>query len=579
MGMRRLGEILVEKHLISPAALEHALQEQKRTGELLGKTLIQLGYLTERQLLEGLAEHLQLPLINLKQMEIDPQAIKRIPVRFAWHYRCMPVRLSGKTVTLATSDPLQVKPFDDLKVHYGLEADVVLATEGEIQDAIQRHYGVGADTVGQILDAAPRTPATSSAASPPRPESNQAGRGGESANQFGGNGDVTDLEQMAEDVSVVRLVNQLLLEAYKARASDVHIEPFRNELRIRYRVDGVLYEVPTPEEIKRFHQAIISRVKIMAGMDIVEKRLPQDGRIKVTVGANDIELRVSIMPSLYGENVVLRLLPTKMLFSMEELGVSAEDLTALELLLAKPFGVIFVTGPTGSGKTTLLYACLSRLNTPDRKIITIENPIEYELPGVTQIPVAPKIGFTFMHGLRHMLRHDPDVMMVGEVRDQESAQITIRMALTGHLVFSTLHTNDAPSSVTRLIDMGIEPYLVSSTVLAFVGQRLVRMICEKCKVIDERPMPEGAQGMPSTVYRGTGCEACRMTGYQGRTGIYEIMAVTEPIRKLIVAKAPAEAIKQKALELGYRSMRQDGWKKVALGLTTPEEVLRVTIED
>jgi type II secretory ATPase GspE/PulE/Tfp pilus assembly ATPase PilB-like protein len=503
-------------------------------------------------------------LVSLKQMEIDAQAIKRIPVRFAWHYRCMPVRLSGKTVMLATSDPLQSKPFDDLKVHYGLEADVVLATEGDIQEAIQRHYGVGADTVGQILEAAPRTPAPSASGSP---------------SATSGNGASTDLEQMAEDVSVVRLVNQLLLEAYKARASDVHIEPFRNELRIRYRVDGVLYEVPTPEEIKRFHQAIISRVKIMAGMDIVEKRLPQDGRIKVTVGANDIELRVSIMPSLYGENVVLRLLPTKMLFSMEELGVSAEDLTAMELLLAKPFGVIFVTGPTGSGKTTLLYACLSRLNTPDRKIITIENPIEYELPGVTQIPVAPKIGFTFMHGLRNMLRHDPDVMMVGEVRDQESAQITIRMALTGHLVFSTLHTNDAPSSVTRLIDMGIEPYLVSSTVLAFIGQRLVRMICAKCKVIDERPMPEGAQGIPPTIYRGAGCEACRMTGYQGRTGIYEIMAVTEPIRKLIVAKAPAEAIKQKALELGYRSMRQDGWKKVALGLTTPEEVLRVTIED
>ncbi|PIQ83504.1 MAG: type II secretion system protein GspE [Candidatus Omnitrophica bacterium CG11_big_fil_rev_8_21_14_0_20_63_9] len=561
MATRRLGEILIEKKLISGQALEHALIEQKKSGELLGRILVRLGYLTERQLLEGLADHLQLPIVSIKQLSIDEQALKRIPVRFAWHYRCMPVRLKGRTLTLAMSDPLQVRPIDDLKVHYGLEADVVLSTDSEIQEAIQRYYGVGADTVGEILESAPTNGAEPAA---------------------GASEQVTDLERMAEDASIIRLVNQLLLEAYKARASDVHIEPYRDELRIRYRIDGILYDVPVHDELRRFHQAIISRVKIMAGMDIVEKRLPQDGRIKVNVGTDEVELRVSIMPSLYGENVVLRLLPINMLFHMEQLGMLPDDQKTLERLIAKPHGVIFVTGPTGSGKTTTLYACLSKLNTPDRKIITIENPIEYELKGVTQIPVAPKLGFTFMEGLRNMLRHDPDVMMVGEVRDHESAEITIRMALTGHLVFSTLHTNDASGSVTRLLDMGLEPYLVSSTILAFIGQRLVRTICPDCKVIDPEPLTvetKPNEQVPPTVYKGKGCDVCRKSGYRGRIGIYEIMVIDSQVRSLIMQKAPAETIKQKMLERGWKTMRQDGWQKVAAGMTTPEEVLRVTMED
>ncbi|MDP3704131.1 MAG: ATPase, T2SS/T4P/T4SS family [Candidatus Omnitrophota bacterium] len=562
MATRRLGEILLEKKLIFPQALEHALLEQKKSGELLGRTLIRLGYISERQLLEGLAEHLQLPIISLKQVSIDQQLVKKIPARFAWHYRCMPVRLAGRTLTLAMSDPLQVRPVDDLKVHYGLEADIVLSTEAEIQEAIQRCYGVGADTVGEILEAAPQNGSPAGAAS------------AEEA--------TADIEHMAEDASVIRLVNQLLLEAYRARASDVHIEPFRDELQIRYRIDGLLYDVPVPDEIRRFHQAIISRIKIMSGLDIVEKRLPQDGRIKVNVGQEELELRVSIMPSLYGENVVLRLLPIKLLFDFEQLGMVSDDLKTLERVIAKPHGVIFVTGPTGSGKTTTLYACLSRLNTPHRKIITLENPVEYELKGVTQIPVAPKLGFSFMEGLRSMLRHDPDVMMVGEVRDHESAEITIRMALTGHLVFSTLHTNDAAGSVTRLLDMGIEPYLVSSTILAFVAQRLVRVICQDCKTIDTEPIALPASSkeqIPPTIYKGKGCEACRMSGYRGRMGIYEILVIDEAVRDLIMQKAPAEAIKERLLEKQWKTMRQDGWQKVALGKTTPEEVLRVTMDD
>ena len=562
MATRRLGEILLAKKLISPQALEHALLEQKKSHELLGRVLIRLGYISERQLLEGLAEHLQLPIVNLQQLSVDDHAVHKVPVRFAWHYRCMPLRLKGKTLTLAMSDPLQMRPLDDLKVHYGLEADIVLSTDAEIQEAIQRYYGVGADTVGEILEAAPtngQSPSTSTAEEP-----------------------TTDLERLAGDASIIRLVNQLLLEAFRSRASDVHIEPYRDELRIRYRVDGILYDVSVPDEIRRFHQAIISRIKIMSGLDIVEKRLPQDGRIKVTVGSEELELRVSIMPSLYGENVVLRLLPTTMLFDLDKLGMWPEDLKTLEQTIAKPHGVIFVTGPTGSGKTTTLYTCLSRLNTPDRKIITIENPIEYELKGVTQIPVAPKLGFTFMEGLRSMLRHDPDVMMVGEVRDRESADITIRMALTGHLVFSTLHTNDAAGSVTRLLDMGIEPYLISSTVLAFVAQRLVRVICPDCKVVDPQPLIAESlkkDRVPPTIYKGKGCEACRMSGYRGRMGIYELLEINPSVRKLITDKAPSELVKQRLVEAGWKTMRQDGWQKVAMGKTTPEEVLRVTMED
>ncbi len=562
MATRRLGEILLEKKLITVQQLEHALLEQKKSGNLLGRVLIHLGYVSEQQLLEGLAEHLQLPIVSLGQLAVEDQVLKKVPVRFAWYYRCMPLRLKGKKLTLAMSDPLQVRPLDDLKVHYGLEADVVLSTDTEIQEAIQRFYGVGADTVGEIIEAAPAN-----------------GRGASS--QAAGDQPTVDLERMAEDASVIRLVNQLLLEAYRSRASDIHIEPYRDELRIRYRVDGVLYDIPVPDEIRRFHQAIISRVKIMAELDIVEKRLPQDGRIKVTVGSDEVELRVSIMPSLYGENTVLRLLPVKMLFDLNELGMWPEDLKTLEQLIAKPHGVIFVTGPTGSGKTTTLYTCLSRLNTPDRKIITIENPIEYELKGVTQIPVAPKLGFTFMEGLRSMLRHDPDVMMVGEVRDQESADITIRMALTGHLVFSTLHTNDAAGSITRLLDMGIEPYLLSSTVLAFIAQRLVRVICPDCKIVDPEPVVfSGKKGeVPPTIYKGKGCDACRKSGYRGRMGIYEILVIDAAVRKLIMEKAPSELIKQRLVEAGWKTMRQDGWQKVAMGKTTPEEVLRVTMDD
>ncbi len=563
MAIRRLGEILLEKKLITPPALEHALLEQKKSGDLLGRVLIRLGYISESQLLEGLAEHLQLPIVHMKQLSIDDQAIKKVPVRFAWHYRCMPVRLKGKRVTLAMSDPLQVRPIDDLKVHYGLEADIVLSTDAEIGEAIQRYYGVGADTVGEILEAAP-------------------GNGHGTTPSETTEEPVADLERMAADASIIRLVNQLLLEAFRARASDVHIEPYRDELRIRYRIDGILYNVPVPDEMRRFHQVIISRVKIMSGLDIVEKRLPQDGRIKVNVGNEELELRVSIMPSLYGENVVLRLLPINMLFHLEQLGMVPEDQKVLEQIIAKPHGVIFVTGPTGSGKTTTLYACLSKLNTPERKIITIENPIEYELKGITQIPVAPKLGFTFMEGLRSMLRHDPDVMMVGEVRDQESADITIRMALTGHLVFSTLHTNDAAGSVTRLLDMGIEPYLISSTILAFIAQRLVRVICPDCKVVDPEPVVlAGAskEQVPTTIYKGKGCEACRMSGYRGRVGIYELLIVDNAVRKLIMQKVPAETIKQQLVGAGWKTMRQDGWQKVAVGKTTPEEVLRVTMDD
>ncbi len=532
---RRLGDILLQRRLISPQALDHALREQQQTGELLGQALIRLGYLTEQQLLEGLAEHLELPIVRLAQLTIDRRVMQTVPARLAWHYRCMPVRVSGKTVTLAMSDPLQGRLLNDLRERHGLEAQIVLATEADIQAAIQRCYGVGTDPTGEILEASPRNgPVDAKGAAEP----------------------AAGIERAGEDASVNRLVDQLLVEATRARASDVHLEPFRDALQIRYRIDGRLVTVPVPDEVRQFHPAIVEHLKNLSGLDPVETRRPQEGCFRATVGQEQLVLRMSIMPSLHGENVVLHLGPITRLLHLEQLGLLPDDLHTLEQIIAKPRGVVFVTGPEGSGTTTTLYACLARLNTPDRKIVALEYPVEYELKGVTQIPVAPTRGFSFREGQRRLLRHDADVVMVGEVVDHESADLTLRMALAGHLVFATLPTSDAVSGVTRLLEWGIEPPLMSSTILAFLAQRLVRLICPDCK--------------------GTGCEACRMSGYRGRTGIYELLVVDETIRRLMMENSPVEKIRARLLQQRWKTLRQDGSEKVALGQTTPEEILRVT---
>ncbi|MBI2496276.1 MAG: type II/IV secretion system protein, partial [Candidatus Omnitrophica bacterium] len=385
---------------------------------------------------------------------------------------------------------------------------------------------------------------------------------------------VEDLEQLAQEASVVNLVNQLILEAHHRRATDIHLEPYRGKVTLRYRIDGMLHEVDVPPTIRQLFPAIISRVKVLSTLNIVERRLPQDGRASVKVGEEKLDLRISVLPTPTGESVVIRILPNHMLLDLMELGFREVDLKLIATIIRKPHGLIFVTGPTGSGKTTTLYACLKTINSQERKLITIEDPIEYELEGVTQVHVNPQIGLTFARGLRSMLRHDPNVMMVGEVRDLETAELAIRIALTGHLVLSTLHTNDATGGITRLMDMGIDPYLIVSSVECILAQRLVRLLCPSCK---ER-VPSGRSDV-EWVYQGRGCKACRRAGFLGRTAIYEFFLMSQPIKELILRKASADDIRRAAVELGMRTMREDGWEKVTAGLTTLDEILRVTQDE
>ena len=563
--MLKLGELLIKKAVISQGQLDIAVREHERTGELLGRALVRLGFITEEQLLVTLAEQLSIQFIpNLKDKVIPEDVIKSVPARFVWHYKFMPLSLKGHVLTIAISNPLDVWPTEDIKFHLGFEVEVVLASEADIMTSIKTYYGMGAAIVEGILDKK------------------------EEAQKRPDDG-VTVLEspeRMAQDASVIKLVNQLLAEAIQSRATDIHIEPYRDRVKVRYRIDGILYDVPMPDTIKQLHAAIISRIKIISSMDIVERRLPQDGRAKVKLGEIDVDLRISVIPTLYGENVVIRILPTQMIFNVSDLGLPDSDLAIVEELLEKPHGIVFLTGPTGSGKTTTLYSFLTKLNTSDVKIITIEDPVEYDLTGITQVQVNAKIGLTFASALRNLLRHDPDIMMVGEVRDLETGELAIRTALTGHLVFSTLHTNDASSGVTRLVDMGIEPYLVASSVQAFIAQRLVRTICPNCKesvpleqVYKEKQLTKDSFEIvekPKNVFRGKGCEACKFTGYKGRIAIYEILMINEAMRDLILEKASASRIKRKALENGMRTLLQEGWQKIREGVTTTEEVMRVT---
>lgn len=557
----KMGEMLVKKKLITPQQLETALKEQRRSGEVLGMILVKMGFLKEEQLLKVLSEQLNIPYVSLKDAVIDPSVIKKVPAKFAWHYNIIPIKFIAdpNTLTIATCDPLRA--LDDVKVFLKCEVNPVLASRDEIVEMIRKYYGVGAETLEGIIAARAEEPARVM----------EPGR------------EIEDIEKLAEDASIIKLVNQIILEAHQKRATDIHIEPFRGKMNIRYRIDGVLYNANVPPDMGRFFQAIISRIKIMSRLNIVERRLPQDGMVIVKRGKEEFDLRISILPTPEGESLVMRLLPTRMLFSLEKLGLESKDLEILDSLIKKPYGIIFVTGPTGSGKTTTLYASLNKIKSTKNKIITIEDPIEYELEGISQVQIAPEIGLTFAKGLRSMLRHDPDIMMVGEVRDFETAELAIRVALTGHLVFSTLHTNDAAGGVTRLLDIGVGPYLVASSVEAFIAQRLVRLICPTCKVEDKRFAEElKLQIMKETgisnvkIYKGVGCEVCNFTGFKGRTAIYEILVVDKAIKELILRKASTDEIKEKAVEQGMRTLRLSGWQKVVSGLTAPDEVLRVT---
>ena len=558
-----IGQLLVMKGLINREALERALLDQEQHKEPLGETLIKMGLISSDDFYDVLAEQLKVEYVKLRDIRIDPAMTEEIPAKFACHYEIMPIKLEENTITIAMAKPLDIHTTDDIKLLLKRDIKAVLASRTDILEAIKRYYGVGAQTIEKMS-----------------PDTSQE----KVINvQYQ---ETQDLIESADDASIIKFVNQLLLEAYRDRATDIHIEPYEDELLARYRIDGILHETKVPPTIKNFQSAIISRIKIMANLNIAERRLPQDGRIRIKIGDDKVDLRVSIMPTPFGESVMIRILSSNILFGMENLGLLKPDLEILERMIKKPHGIIFVTGPTGSGKTTTLYAALNKINDKDKKIITIEDPIEYQLKGIMQMQIQPKIGFTFANALRSMLRHDPDVMMVGEVRDYETAEITIRVALTGHLVFSTIHTNDAAGGVTRLIDMGIEPFLVASAVECFIAQRLVRVICADCKrefKPDKEILKElGVSRLDlsnTKLYEGKGCESCRFTGYKGRTAIYEILVMSEPIRELVLKRASSEQIKKKALSLGMRTLREDGWEKIKMGITTPGEVMRVTQQE
>ena len=549
----KLGQLLLKRQLITEEQLVEAMQLQAVTNRFLGSVILERGWVNAEQLLEVLSEQYRMPHERLSDDAVERAAVDTVPVKLALHYKVMPVRLHNSTLTVAIANPQDLQVVDELgaalKKRYTIEA--ILSTEDDITNAIKKFYGIGAETISKLVQ---DQEATLRLATP--------------------EATIEDIEQLSTDASVVKLVNQLMLEAHHRRATDIHLEPYRGKVRLRYRIDGVLRNVDVPPTIRQLFPAILSRVKVLSNLNIMERRLPQDGRASVKVGEDKLDLRISVLPTPSGESVVVRILPNRMLLELKELGFLKDDLERLTQMIDKPHGLLFVTGPTGSGKTTTLYAMLKTINTDERKIITIEDPVEYEMEGITQVQINPQIGLTFAQGLRSMLRHDPDVMMVGEVRDFETAELAIRIALTGHLVFSTLHTNDAASGVTRLIDMGVEPYLIASSVECFIAQRLVRLLCPSCKVEAKPARKEFAR-----MFRATGCDRCQHTGFFGRMAIYELFPMPESIKDLVMQKASADVLWRKAIELGMHTIQQDGWDKVQQGLTTPEEVLRVTPED
>jgi general secretion pathway protein E len=543
----RLGEMLLARQLITAEDLERALELQKDRGEKIGRILVDSGFVAARDVLGALSEQLHVPLVSIDgPPAVSPETEKLSP-RFLRQFRCLPVALHESTLTLAMADPLDFETLAAVRTFTGLRVDPVLAPEQEIVDAVDKYYG-------------------------------ERGRGASDFETDAGqvSEDLEHLRDMASEAPVIRLVNAVIAQAVEKRASDIHIEPFEKEFRIRFRVDGVLYnQEPPPRELKA---AIISRVKLMAKLNIAERRLPQDGRIKIKTMGREVDLRVSTLPTLYGESVVMRLLDRSAgdFYDLKRLGFDKHMLSRMEYYTSLPHGIMLVTGPTGSGKSTTLYSALKRINIPDKKIITIEDPVEYQMDGINQIHVNPQIGLTFAAGIRHIVRQDPDVIMVGEIRDRETADVAIRSALTGHFVFSTLHTNDAPSAITRLTDMGVENYLISSSVVSVLAQRLVRVICSHCRVEgDVRMSPEGET---IQTWRGAGCEKCFGSGYSGRVGIFELMELNDEIRKKIMTNADSVDITASARRNGMRNLREDGWLKVSMGVTTADEVLRVTQE-
>jgi general secretion pathway protein E len=560
-----LGEILLEISSLERGQLEEGLNVQEEKGGWLGDILVKLGYTSESRVLYALSLQLGIPFLRDVAVEdVDPELCSTLPIHFAKKHGILPIKRDGDGVLVATSNPLDVYPLDDVRILLDQEVKPVVMPPRAIIDSINQVYDRDSDAAQQIIedfDQESLDIITSALEEP------------------------ADLLDASDEAPVIRLVNSILYQAVKQRASDVHIEPFERDLVVRYRVDGILYNVLTPP--KRIQPSITSRVKIMAGLNIAEKRLPQDGRIRVTIAGKDIDIRVSDIPTAHGERIVMRLLDkTSVLLKLEDIGFSSDQLRIFDKLIHRPHGIILLTGPTGSGKTTTLYGALTKINSPDKNIITVEDPIEYQIKGVGQIQVNPKINLTFANGLRSILRQDPDVIMVGEVRDLETAEIAIQASLTGHLVFSTLHTNDSAGAITRLIDMGIEPFLASSSLIAIMAQRLVRIVCPDCR---QRYSPSEEElreigidskgAVTKTAYRANGCEHCLGTGYRGRTGIFELLVLGDDIRSLILKNYDANTIKKSTINKGMLTLRQDGARKVLKGVTTIEEVVRVTQED
>lgn len=560
-----LGQILLEHTSLTEAQLQEALDLQKEKHQKLGEILVKrLKYLQEDDIYRALSSQLQIPYLeSLIGTEADEELINKIPINFAKKHEVIPIKRIDDEVIVATSNPLDTFALDDLGLLLGKKVVPNLAMPAEILDAINRAYGRRSKGAEEMMN---------------HLEENLD----EAALELT---EPKDLLDVTDEAPIIRLVNSLLFQALKERASDIHIEPFESELSVRFRIDGVLYEVLKPP--KAFQPSILSRVKVMAGLNIAEKRLPQDGRIRLKVAGRDIDSRISTVPTAFGERIVMRLLDRSVvLLGLNEIGLLDEQLKRVEKLIQRDNGIILVTGPTGCGKTTTLYAALSRINSPEINIITIEDPIEYQLNGIGQIQVNPKIDLTFANGLRSILRQDPDVILVGEIRDKETAEIAIHASLTGHLVFSTLHTNDASGSITRLIDMGIEPFLVSSSLMAVLAQRLVRLVCPACK---ERYIPgedeardlglDGKSLKNKPIYRAKGCKECSQSGYKGRTGIFELLIVDDDIRALITKGVDSATIKKKAIAKKMRTLRDDGAQRVLNGTTTIEEILRVTQEE
>ncbi len=558
----KLGDVLVEQGWITPEGLEDGLAAQAENGEKLGQILVQQKKITERELLEALSLQLDLEVMeSIDDKELRFDLVEKLPIQYLKKHLIFPFQTEQGTLRMAVNDPLDLEVLDDLRILYGAdEIKPVLVPAREIVSAINRTYGQANDTAEQIIQ--------------------DMDQGEESHRLFTELEEGGDLLDETSEAPIIKLVNHVFGQAVKSQASDIHIEPYQQHLQVRFRLDGVLHNVLSPP--RRLHAAIVSRIKVMARLDIAEKRLPQDGRMEVKIGERLVDVRVSCLPTAFGERVVLRLLEKSgKLLSLEEIGMTSAALAEMRRLLQLSHGIILVTGPTGSGKTTTLYAALSYINSPDKNILTIEDPIEYQLDGIGQMQVNPKINLTFASGLRSMVRQDPDVILVGEIRDRETADIAIHAALTGHLVFSTLHTNDAASAVTRLTDMDIEPFLVSSAVQAIIAQRLVRLLCPHCKEAYE---PEEAQwnelgltkDVAGPIFRAKGCEKCLETGYRGRSGIYEFLRMTESIKGLLLQTSDSNQINKAARTEGMVSLREDGIQKVIEGKTTISEVLRVT---